>query len=194
MKIPDPACIDDEIVDRFPAPRRDFIRRAVPKPAAESYAAGLLLLQILDIRSDYDIRLTDRGKPYMADGSCFFSLSHSSSFAVLAVAPTEIGVDTERVRPLGDSLIRKVFRAEEKDFINKDPEKNPVILWTRLEAMLKLSGEGLSGMDNRSTPLICNSEKCYYNSFDYGDSVISTACEEDLPVFLETVTWLQKDH
>lgn len=181
-EIPDPSRIDPEIVRCFPSERRDFILRAAEKPAAESYAAGLLLRDVLNVTGDSDLRITENGKPYLADGSRFFSLSHSPSVAVLAVSPVEIGVDTEPVRPLTDSLIRKVFTEDEKRFIEKDPLKNPVVLWTRLEAMLKLSGEGIPGIDNRTAPLLSSGNGLYYHSIEYGDSFITTACGTALPL------------
>ncbi len=191
-KIPDRSEVDRAEVRSFPASRRDNILRLLEKAdagktacgrtAAEAYAAGILLRDVLNIRKNEDLRIPENEKPYMADGSCFFSLSHSTSFAVLAVSPVEIGADTEPVRPLTDSLMRKVFTEEERQFAQKDPEKKPVLLWTRLEALLKLSGEGISGIDKRTKSLLSSGEQIYFNSFEYEDSFISTSCERDLPV------------
>ena len=181
-KIPDPNGIAPNIVQEFPSARRNFILRAKEKPAAESYAAGMLLHDVLNIRKDADLRITETGKPYPADGSCFFSLSHSERIAVLAVAPIEIGVDTEPVRPLTDSLIRRVFTEEEKRFIDEDPLKNPILLWTRLEAMLKLSGEGIPGIDTRTESLIIPKGQLYFHAIEFEGSIISTACAANLPI------------
>ena len=182
-KVPDPACIDPQTVREFPTGRRDFILRAAKKPAAESYAAGLLLADILNVREDSDLRIDpEGGKPYLADDSCMFSLSHTAAIAVLAVSPVGIGVDTEPIRPLTGSLIRKVFTEEERRFIEKDPGRNAVLLWTRLEALLKLSGEGIPGIDTRTVSLLDPGEGIHFQTLEYDGSMISTACGTGLPV------------
>ena len=190
-KIPDPDRIDSGIVRGFPTERRERIlrqlekaaegKKAAGRAAAESYAGGLLLAEVLNVRKDADLRVSENGKPYLADGSCFFSLSHSSSVAVLAVSPVEIGIDTEPIRDLTDSLIRKVFTEEERQFIKEDPVRNPVILWTRLEALLKLSGEGIAGIDTRTVSLLAPEGTLNYYTVELGDSFISLACKKKLP-------------
>ncbi len=86
-----------------------------------------------------------------AEGDIRFSLTHSEDLALLAVARgLEIGVDVERVRPMRDalSLARRFFAPEEmRDLlVAGDAAAQEAAFfrcWTRKEAVLKATGEGL---------------------------------------------------
>ena len=81
-----------------------------------------------------------------------FNLSHSEDWALLAVTTAgPVGVDVEHVRPLRDfdALVERFFSAREKAvFLSLTKERKPDAffrLWTRKEAWLKATGEGLGG-------------------------------------------------
>ncbi|GJE17272.1 4'-phosphopantetheinyl transferase family protein [Methylobacterium marchantiae] len=94
------------------------------------------------------------GKPHLAGvwaGSCRFSLSHSGSRALVGLsASAEIGVDVEEMRPMPDLLriARAHFAASEiADLDSLAPDRlTPAFFacWTRKEAVVKATGEGLS--------------------------------------------------
>ena len=97
-----------------------------------------------------DFAVRERGKPYLpAAPDLRFNLSHSDSMALIGAAlGVEIGVDIERVRriPQVDAIAARFFppseaaampaNADEREFFRR---------WTRIEAMLKASGDGLYG-------------------------------------------------
>ena len=171
---------DPSVIRTFLSERRRFLERAPKEAASGSYAAGILLRDVLKIRNDEDLFRTSSGKPVLSDHTACFSLSHSRSFAVLAVCPVKIGVDTEDIRPLRPSLIDRVFTEEERAFLEKDPEQNGMILWTRLEAALKYSGKGLGGIRESRGPLLSGTGPLYFHTKRIGSSFISTACASDL--------------
>jgi 4'-phosphopantetheinyl transferase len=93
------------------------------------------------------------GKPdlHPGDSSCplHFSLSHSRSIAVLAVANGEpVGVDVEDVRPIEPEVADSHFSASERSQLNQLQGDAWLLgfyrCWTRKEAILKAEGVGLS--------------------------------------------------
>jgi 4'-phosphopantetheinyl transferase len=83
-----------------------------------------------------------------SSSSLHFSLSHSRSIAVLAVANGRpVGVDVEDVRPIEPEVADSNFSASERSQLNQ-LQGNAWLLsfyrcWTRKEAILKAEGVGL---------------------------------------------------
>lgn len=105
-------------------------------------------LQPHSIRFQYSVR----GKPYL-DGQheWHFNVSHSKSLFVCALTNAgEIGVDIEQVRPVGDALAiaARFFSTSEARRLRLLPQDLQMIgffeCWTRKEAFLKATGEGLT--------------------------------------------------
>ncbi len=99
----------------------------------------------------------DKGKPYLAapvppDAEPLrFNVSHSGELALLAfVRDREVGVDIERRRDMLDlvSLARTAFSPHEyRTLCGLPPHDHPVAFfacWSRKEAFIKATGEGVS--------------------------------------------------
>jgi 4'-phosphopantetheinyl transferase len=93
------------------------------------------------------------GKPELqhrgSSSSFHFSLSHSRSIALLAVAKGEpVGVDVEEVRPIEPEVAESHFSASERSQLNQLQGDAWLLgfyrCWTRKEAILKAEGVGLS--------------------------------------------------
>jgi len=89
-------------------------------------------------------------------GALHFNLAHSEGVGVLAVTQTgPVGVDVEQVRRLQEfnELVSQFFSAREAAEFSKLPwEQQPAAffnLWTRKEALLKATGEGIGHSLNR---------------------------------------------
>ena len=104
-----------------------------------------------ELRFDY----STNGKPELgaefASGEIHFNLSHSEELALIAVTCVGVvGVDVERVRTIdnADALVARFFSARENElFQNVPPSEKPAAffnLWTRKEALLKATGEGIT--------------------------------------------------
>lgn len=91
--------------------------------------------------------LGDNGKPYLSDGSIYFSISHSGNWAVCAVSDCEIGCDIEKIRPV-DLKLSCRFTAKEHDYImSANPDEQLGLFfrcWTLKESFMKATGRGLS--------------------------------------------------
>jgi 4'-phosphopantetheinyl transferase len=75
-----------------------------------------------------------------------FNSSHSGNYAVIAVGPSSIGIDIEQIDPDFDfkSIADCCFSEDERQFLNTGNRVcNFYYVWTRKEAVLKASAEGL---------------------------------------------------
>ena len=87
------------------------------------------------------------GKPFLpGHPDIHFNLSHCGRAAMCAVSDAPVGCDIESVvESLDMDLCRRCFNEQETDFILRSD--SPCLafteLWTRKEAYLKLTGEGL---------------------------------------------------
>jgi len=104
-----------------------------------------------ELRFEYEAN----GKPVLVTNAGYqtfrFNLSHSDTFALYAVSrDRNIGIDIERVRKDMDieQIAQRFFTEYEIRSLERVPEKNrPGVFfqyWTRKEAFLKATGEGIS--------------------------------------------------
>jgi 4'-phosphopantetheinyl transferase len=114
-----------------------------------------LLASYLDCQPD-DVQFSygPNGKPALAGkfaGSKFnFNLAHSESLALIAVTRLDaVGIDVEKIRPVTDAseLVERFFSPRENALFQQlaDDQKSIAFfnLWTRKEAWLKATGEGI---------------------------------------------------
>lgn len=115
-----------------------------------SLAAYLLLMD--GLREEYGLTqppvfdYSSEGKPFIAARpDIHFSLSHSGNVALCVLADQPVGADVEVPRKITSSLIAYTMNADEQAKINasQNPEMQFLHFWTRKEALLKLTGEGI---------------------------------------------------
>lgn len=113
-------------------------------------AAYLLLMD--GLREEYGLTeppvfdYSSEGKPFIAARpDIHFSLSHSGNVALCVLADQPVGADVEVPRKITSSLIAYTMNADEQAKINasQNPEMQFLHFWTRKEALLKLTGEGI---------------------------------------------------
>ncbi len=91
--------------------------------------------------TDHDLFYTDDGKPHLKDGK-HISITHSFTFAAIAISDYEIGIDIEKNR---EKIIRiaNKFVADEYDFM---AEENVVefltVVWGAKESLFKIHPDG----------------------------------------------------
>ena len=98
-----------------------------------------------------DILTEKLGKPYFADKSLHFSISHTKKHAFCAIAPVNLGIDAEEMdRPIKLSLAEKILSPDEllRFRTAEDSRAALLRLWVLKEAAAKRSGEGLRGYPN----------------------------------------------
>lgn len=92
-----------------------------------------------------------RGKPSLPAAELYFNVSHSGGLGLFALTRVgEVGVDIEEERPLQDlePIAARFFSARESAALLALPEaeRRPAFFrcWTRKEAFIKATGDGLS--------------------------------------------------
>lgn len=109
------------------------------RPVLAQYIEGPLLIET-----------APQGKPFLAgDAGVHFNLSHSGPVALVAVARQEVGVDIEQRRAVHyeDRVARRIMTSDElvRYESSAEADRTDFLLrvWTRKEALLKASGEGI---------------------------------------------------
>lgn len=110
------------------------------------------LILCLALRQKYgwkelpEVALGRLGKPYFPGyPDVHFNISHSSGAVLVGVSDQEIGVDIERVRPVGQRMmVRLAHVSTEEAFFQ---------IWVRREARAKRSGNGVGTIMRSESPL-----------------------------------------
>ena len=119
-----------------------------------SLSALLCLHELLtvsgEVQDDLSICRTSGGKPYFASRDLFFSISHAKDTVAVALSDTPVGIDIEFIDERRDilSLSRRFFAPDEYKAISESnsPAEDFFALWTKKEALAKITGEGLSAI------------------------------------------------
>ncbi len=122
-------------------------------------------------------------KPILPDGSAYFNISHSGSFAVAIAAEKPCGIDIEVPRKIRTSVIDRVCTAEEKEFIENSPNKALAFLtvWTKKEAYFKSIGCGIATVLSFFNTL-CEQKIVTLQTNDYVLSLYPQEKKEDIHV------------
>jgi 4'-phosphopantetheinyl transferase len=98
--------------------------------------------------SSIEFELGINKKPYVKnDQDLHFNISHSGDWILIGISNSEIGVDTELINKAFayKEILPYNFSAREVDYINQDRSLSRFfMLWTRKEALIKATGEGLN--------------------------------------------------
>lgn len=114
------------------------LKREVDKKL--SLGAELLLVNAIkkyypDIKMPLKITTGERGKPQI--NGVHFSLAHTGTVAVCAIADTPIGVDIEKTSRSNAGVAKKYFNENEQKYRFS-------YIWTRKEAAVKADGGGIA--------------------------------------------------
>jgi 4'-phosphopantetheinyl transferase len=112
-----------------------------------------MLARYLDVEPEsLTITATDRGKPWLAGprSDLEFNIAHSQNLALLAFTRgRSVGIDVEWTRPIEDAvaIANRFFSPAENSALNAVDEsaRDEAFFncWTRKEAFIKATGEGL---------------------------------------------------
>ena len=120
-----------------------------------------------------------------------FNISHTRGLVVCAVADRALGVDTERIRPFKEGLMRRVCSESERGFVLEGRseaarQERFFRLWTLKESFVKAIGRGLAfsleeGAVKGSIP-----GWRFYQSRVYQSYIISVCAADEKAVFAFT--------
>ena len=138
--------------DRLAAVDRMKKKEARALQLGASYLLSLLLPEYSREKDSFltappTLCIGEHGKPYLKDDpDLYFNLSHSGIYAALCIGHTPNGIDIEYRRPNYKKIARRFFTPEEAAAIDKVSDGADLFLriWTRKEAYLKMTGDGLT--------------------------------------------------
>ena len=93
-----------------------------------------------------NIVVSERGKPFLQGGGCFFSLSHSADAVLCALGDRNVGADIQIASKANEALIGRFFSEEERAFVrgSEDPDRAFTEIWAKKESFCKMDGRGLA--------------------------------------------------
>jgi len=151
-----------------------------PQVYAASLCAWCLLaegLARLGLKSLPNVVFSACGKPYFADSPLRFSLSHSGNMAAVILSDGSCGIDIQQIRPeIAEKLYHRVLCREEqrenRDFFE---------VWTKKEALAKLTGEGLPAKPCEMDASVISSMRIFQKVItdSQGNEYYLTALSED---------------
>jgi 4'-phosphopantetheinyl transferase len=137
--------------ERTRAQRFRFERDARRFVAARGAIRAILAEYLEMAPTSFAFTYAERGKPALAGGELEFNVSHSGEIAMIAVyRGGRVGVDVEAMRPLHDldALAVRSFAPLELAVLRSLPSAERELAfyrcWTRKEAFIKATGEGLT--------------------------------------------------
>ena len=147
------AMSDDQLarhLDHLPANLQQDVRRYKMKADQVRTLTGKLLLREalaqMGLSQDLDaIKYSDFKRPFIAD-NIDFNITHSGDCVACAIAyDMKLGIDVEEIKSINVDDIIPVLRDEELEEMKRTSASPETILrfWTRKEAIVKASGEGL---------------------------------------------------
>lgn len=129
---------------RFDSDKRSYI---ICRGLLRTILAAYLELKPGEIQFQYNAQ----GKPFLRNQAIRFSVSHSAERVLCAFCKNfEVGVDLERVREMPDAstLAQRFFAPSEyTELCEAGPANRTTVFfccWTRKEAYIKATGQGLS--------------------------------------------------
>jgi 4'-phosphopantetheinyl transferase len=141
--------LNDDEKDRA----KKFTRQNLQKKYIQSRGVlRKILASYLNIEpQNINIKIAEFGKPFLAESTLGFNLSHKDNQFIIAVSNNEnIGIDLEHCRNRDNlsALVEKCFSEVEKSYWNALPEKQKIVdfyrFWVRKEAFVKAVGKGIS--------------------------------------------------
>ena len=144
-------------------------------------------------------------RPRILDSAVSFSRSYAGKALVLAVQSSGIiGVDCEPIRAPEEGVMKYFFTPAERDFVRRcpDPGAGFSLIWTRKEAYVKCTGDGLhfpwhtletapARLDLADTPLCRENAPVgglFLNSFLLGGMAVSV-CSSENDWFPPLIEW-----
>lgn len=124
---------------------------------------------------------SEDGKPFLLDyPDICFNFSHSGNVALCALSDQPVGADVEMIRKISPSLVNYTMNDSEQEQINasSNPTMQFLYFWTRKEALLKLTGEGIH---NDMKMVLSESEKYLFETVQTEEYIYSIAKYRNLP-------------
>ena len=141
----------EAILPLLPPERRErLLRTSAVEKQREPLCAYLILCLALRQRHGWkslpEVALSRLGKPYFPGyPDVHFNISHTSGAVLVGLSDQELGVDIERIRPVGQRMMARMARVSTAEAFFQS--------WVRREARAKRSGNGVGTIMRSESPL-----------------------------------------
>ncbi len=87
----------------------------------------------------------ETGKPYLADATLHFSLSHTEGCVAVAIDTAPVGVDVQKIAPHREGFAKRWLSEQEEHTVAASDDADAALcrIWSAKEAAAKQSGTGL---------------------------------------------------
>ena len=111
--------VEDESFFKEALPSTVFDTMPTHAEKRKQYLSGRFLLQQLDPNFPYEqLRIATRGRPYLADSSAQFSISHAGTYIAAILHPSsQVGVDVEQITERAHRIRKKFLSPEEEEIL-----------------------------------------------------------------------------
>ncbi len=162
---------------------------------ARAGIAGFLLLQFAGIQGK--IEYEPNGRPYFANSDLDFNITHTAQYTFCAIernTETEkgnvklgkcrVGLDAENLSRLSSMRIcpiadRWFTESEENAFLSDPTDSTFLRIWTKKEALVKWTGEGMEALRRADTDEAPDRYHIAFHHFTVDDTVITLCCDAD---------------
>lgn len=157
-------CLPSERRERLERVSRADRRR---EPLCAYALLALALEETCGWRELPAVETAERGKPFFPEyPEICFSLSHTDGAVLIGLSDRDIGVDLERIRPVGERLCRRITGGTDQAVFFP--------LWVRREARAKRSGAGIGAAKGPEPPLAAG--EFYYSLETFPGYAAGVAC------------------
>ena len=176
--------------------RKRFIQQA----DKDRFSLGRYLIRTIlpkykpELTPLFELDFTLTNKPFIQNSAIHFNLAHSGNWVALAVSNKTVGVDIELIKPITDieEVMKPCFNDSEiETIVNSSDSLNSFYkFWTRKEAILKATGQGIATnlldinvLDGEHFIELeqWNANQMYLNTYAFQtEYIISTASELEL--------------
>lgn len=153
-----------------------------------SYISELMLRNIICKKlgvenASIQFATEEYGKPYLVGQPHFcFNISHTRFAVVVFVSGTKVGIDIESIQQSNELISKRFFSPSERKYLKsmsvEEHDKCFYEIWTKKEAYLKYTGEGL-GKSLKSVDVIGSYVALKLRSYQINNYMISV-CSDDI--------------
>lgn len=132
----------EKLINSLPEWRKEeALKFKRPQGRKENAMAYDLLRQMLGYEPYFEYGA--HGKPYSEEGKKFFNIAHCKNAIGVIIGDKEVGIDVESMGRYKPGLADFAMSDAELKEIEKGGDRAFTLLWTKKEALLKLTGEGI---------------------------------------------------
>ena len=161
---------------------------------AKTSLGGLYLLR--ESGAEGELSYTEMGRPFLKGQGIDFSISHTRDAVFCAVGDGScgVGLDAEDLSRLSGSkqeaMAARWFGEAERAQWEKDPSQRTFLwLWTRKEALVKRTGEGMRQLRLVDTFAPCEGLETLFWTFWEGDTCV-TLCADAQTKVVDQIFWI----